>query len=251
MTPEEFDNAVAYNKAQYDAGNLTMAMLTQFGWEWQQARETLAPDAKLGPVTQGMAKTEMTPPLFVPGDVWKPWDGPLVAQPRTRAQVVEIFGNPGVGGVDQDWYRKNIIELHGSTNVKGIPERWYFKIHKLVEGYLREGFRRAGISSEYRVRRAGGWNYRSKRKDKLRSLSLHSWGIAFDLDADVNYAKYLNPNSLPKPWSPEWMKVWPNGVDKPFVDAMASCGWSWGGYWKLKDGYVDPMHWQFTGKRKV
>jgi hypothetical protein len=251
MTPAEFAEAVAYNKAQYDAGNLTIEMVTQFGLEWQLARETLEPDAKLGPVTQDMAKTEMTPPPPVAGEDWATWDGPMESQPKSRSQVVQIFGKPGTGHVNQAWYRENIVELQGENHVDGIPAKWYFKIHRDVEPYLREGFRRANISSDYVVVRAGGFNFRHIRKDPRRALSLHSWGIAFDLDAKVNYARYLDPKNLPVPWSPEWMKIWPKGVDKAFVDAMASCGWSWGGAWKLRDGFVDPMHFEWTGRHPV
>jgi len=251
MTPEEFAEAVTYNKAQYDAGNLTMAMITQVGLEWQKARETLVPDAKLGPITQNTITTEMTPPPFVPGDVWTPWDGPLESQPKTKAQIYAMFGNPGTGHVDPSWYRKNIVELQGENHVEGIPAKWYFKIHRLVEPYLREGFRRACISSDYTVKRAGGFVFRHMRMDPKRALSLHSFGIAWDIDSNVNFSKYLDPKNLPEPWSPEWMKIWPNGVDKAFVDAMASCGWSWGGAWKLKDGFVDPMHFEWTGIHPV
>lgn len=249
MTPEEFANAVIYNKAQYDAGNLTIEMLTQMGLEWQRARETLKPDAKLGPVTQSAIAVEMTPHPPVAGDAWTAWDGPLESQPKTKSQIYKMFGNPGTGHVNPSWYRKNIVELQGENHVEGIPAKWYFKIHRLVEPYLREGFRRAGISSDYVVKRAGGFNFRHMRMDPKRALSLHSFGIAFDLDASVNYSRYLK--NSPEPWSPEWMKIWPNGVDKAFVDAMASCGWSWGGAWKLKDGFVDPMHFEFTGTHDV
>ena len=251
MTPEEFAKAVAFNQKEYDAKRLTMEMVTQLGLHWQETHAPLKPDAWIGNATQSSITVALTPPPFVAGDVWKPWDGPLTKQPKTRSEVYDMFGNPGQGTASPAWERANIVELHGNTHVDGIPEVFYFKIHRLVEPYLREGFRRAGISSKYTVRRAGGYVFRHIRGDTKRPLSLHAFGIAFDVDADVNYAKYLDHENLPVPWSPQWMAIWPKGVDKAFVDAMASCGWSWGGAWKLKDGFVDPMHFEWTGIHPV
>lgn len=251
MTPEELAKAVAYNQKQFDAGNLTMEMITLMGEVWQRQHPPLKPDAFIGPATQNTLTLLLTPHPEVEGSEWEEWDGPLGSQPVTRSDVYAQFGNPGTGTADPKWERENIVELHGENHIDGIPAKWYFKIHRLVEPYLREGFRRANISSTYRVQRAGGYVFRHIRFDPKRPLSLHSFGIAFDIDADVNYARYLDPKNLPDPFSTEWMKIWPKGVDKAFVDAMASCGWSWGGAWKLKDGFVDPMHFEWTGRHEV
>lgn len=68
----------------------------------------------------------------------------------------------------------------------------------------------------------GCFNIRKKRG--LNSMSLHSWGIAIDMNAFENG---LNQDSK---WSTEFVKC--------FTDA----GFDWGGLWSRKD----PMHYQLA-----
>jgi hypothetical protein len=68
----------------------------------------------------------------------------------------------------------------------------------------------------------GCFNIRNKRG--LSSPSLHSWGIAIDVNAAWNQLN-MKPNLSP-------------GFVKCFIDA----GFDWGGTWKRKDG----MHFQLA-----
>lgn len=68
----------------------------------------------------------------------------------------------------------------------------------------------------------GCFNIRKMRG--LNAMSLHSWGIAVDINAFEN-----GLNQIPK-FSPEFVKC--------FTDA----GFDWGGTWKRKDG----MHFQLS-----
>ena len=68
----------------------------------------------------------------------------------------------------------------------------------------------------------GVFSIRSKRG--LGSLSLHSWAIAFDLNAAEN--------GLGKETK----------LSKEFVKAITDCGFDWGGVWTRKDG----MHFQLS-----
>ena len=82
-----------------------------------------------------------------------------------------------------------------------------------------ENVLKAGISDQLRTW-DGCFNIRAKRASK--SMSLHSWGIAIDINAAWNrFGK--------KPT-----------MSKELVDCFANAGFSWGGYWRTPDG----MHFQ-------
>lgn len=68
----------------------------------------------------------------------------------------------------------------------------------------------------------GCFNIRKKRG--LKSLSLHSWGIAIDINAAWNGLGKEPQMSL------------------ELVDCFVGAGFDWGGYWKRKDG----MHFQLS-----
>lgn len=68
----------------------------------------------------------------------------------------------------------------------------------------------------------GCFNIRAKRG--LASLSLHSWAVAFDVNAFEN-----GLNQIPK-------------LSEGFVKCITDAGFDWGGTWKRKDG----MHFQLS-----
>lgn len=69
----------------------------------------------------------------------------------------------------------------------------------------------------------GCFNIRNKRG--LSSYSLHSWGIAVDVNAFEN-----GLNQTPK-------------LSKQFVECFTTSGFDWGGTWKSR---VDGMHFQLS-----
>ena len=73
----------------------------------------------------------------------------------------------------------------------------------------------------------GCYNFRPKRGG--RTLSMHSYGIAIDLDPDNN--------EFGKKWKPD-SGMMPEEV----VDIFHAAGWTWGGLWKTGDA----MHFQAT-----
>jgi hypothetical protein len=242
----DYAEAVAYNGREIDQGDFTPRMIARLVEEWQKDRPPLKIDGKCGEKTQESILLDMPSPE-AKGHDWKPWDGPLERQPRNRTEVYELFGTPGPEG--SSWYKQNVIEVQGRNALPGVPPKWYVKLHEDVEPYAREGLRRAQISSSYEIERCGGFNYRHAQYDETKPLSYHSWGIAIDIDPGRNYAKrFKKPDCAPVPWSPEWTDIWPHGLDEPFVRAMESCGWSWGGWWK---NFCDPMHLEFVGKHSV
>jgi hypothetical protein len=239
-------SAETYNQKQLDSGALTIEMVTELGRYWQQGHG-LAVDGYIGPNTQSSIAAALAPPP-PPPPIWLPWDGPLAVQPKNRTEVYSMFGNPGTSAPNALWVAQNIVELHGASRLPGVPEVFYVKLHKDVEPYAREGLYRALSSSPYRIDRFGGYVFRHQQYNNDLPLSFHSWGIACDVDSDRNYSRTFELGQKPTPWSAAWMAIWPKGVDELFVNAMKSCGWSWGGDWKT---YVDPMHFEWVGSHPV
>lgn len=169
--------------------------------------------------------------------------GPLPHLPRTRADLTTMFGSPGTLTLDKAWERANIVDCHGTSgdhpSMPGVPAKWYFRTHRLAEPYFREALRRAQEAApDYRMERASSFNFRHQRHDPKRPLSAHSWGVAIDVDPALNFARTFTRGTRPAPWSPEWMKIWPKGLPRAFVEAMTSIGLTWGGWWLE----CDPMH---------
>jgi hypothetical protein len=249
--PINYDDAVNYNGREIADGDFSREMIVRLVEAWQVSNK-LTVDGKCGSTTQASILATIPPPAVVSGG-WAPWDGPLAKQPANRTEVYAMFGTPG--DEKSEWARQNIIEVQGVKAWPGVPGKWYVKIHKDVEPYAREGLRRAAASSPYVIERCGGYVYRFAQFNPKFGLSYHASGLALDFDDNRNGARRIAPKDLPKPWSPEWMKIWPKGVDEQFVLAMASCGWHWGGYWNLpgRDGlvFVDNMHFDWVGKYPV
>lgn len=176
--------------------------------------------------------------------------------PRER---LKYYGNPDGGDlVDEDWQAANIITCRDTNgnraSLPGVPVRFYFEIHKLVEPHARRALAAAQAASpEYEIERAASFVYRRQRHDtlekmredgrkKLRPLSLHAWGIAIDIDPNLNKAREFAPDKYPEPWGPAWLELWPKGLPQSFVEAFEREGWTWGGRWRE---FCDPMHFQW------
>lgn len=170
---------------------------------------------------------------------------PLPAPISSVAYRCKFYGDPGVklGAVDDDWRKRNIVEFHGGSALPGIPPHWYFQCHRFVAPHLRRALERARRDApEYEIVRAASFVFRHQRHDIRRPLSLHSWGIAIDIDAPQNQAREFAPGKTPRPFSAEWAELWPKGLPESFVAAFEAEGWTWGGRWR---GFVDPMHLQW------
>jgi len=246
MTPDEF------NQKQIDEGKVTGKHLTRLTKLWQE-NHLLDADAKLGKHTlHSVLNDEILDfdgsviddaPTDPTRQLWDVFDGPLSYIPRGRKDVYELFGNPSNGPkVDKKWLKENIRTYRKAMALPGVDPHRYVKLHKLAEPYVREALRRAALVSDYRITRFGAFNYRLMRSKN--KLSYHSFGIAFDINPPENPAiRYKYPKDKPVPWSDEWHEIRPNGMDKPFVDAIKSVGFGWGGDWKT---FADDMHFELV-----
>lgn len=180
----------------------------------------------------------MTPPPWAP---WHP-PAPLLSEPPLAKHVSRVFGDPGTPErPNGTWKHAHIIDVR---DLPGVPPKFYVEIHRAVEPHAREALRRAQLSAPgYAIERLGCFVLRHQRHDPHLPLSRHSWGIALDINAADNGARSFASGTTPAPWSPRWMRWWPQGIPEAFVLAMESCGWRWGGRWKA---FVDPMHFEYV-----
>lgn len=110
-----------------------------------------------------------------------------------------------------------------------------FKVNRYVAPYLLEaGKRLADAGIQYHAETGGGYSFRrtwgrpAEVDTTVHELSLHSWGVAIDINPGQNPPHETGFTNI----SPEMVRI------------MRECGWAWGGNWQ-GDQY-DPMHFQFA-----
>lgn len=138
----------------------------------------------------------------------------------TSAQCLKKWGDPAITTNELKYMTVWDIPAHLEIGV--IPKKLYcnkLMIHPLTQAFTNLIDR--GFVNELKTW-DGCFNVRKKRG--LKSLSLHSWGIAIDVNA-----------------------AW-NGLGKTptlssgFVKCFTDAGFDWGGTWTRKDG----MHFQLA-----
>ena len=271
MNQTQLDKAIVYNaKEEYD-GDLKPAHIVRMAQFWQEHHD-LNDDGKAGPQTQKSVDNSIDtvwdledpeePEEPCPSEEWPVWDGPGESQPASGEQK-GYFGDPetskGSNVMSRNWYRDNIIECHESlgNRLPGIPARWYIKVHWMVEPYLREALRRCAITCpDYVIERLGNYHFRHIQNNPSKPLSMHSFGVAFDVNSADNGVERYSRGGAPAAYSPEYMARWPNGVPAEFVQCFTSCGFAWGSDWN-EDGrtedhtFLDPMHFEWVARDGV
>ena len=156
----------------------------------------------------------------------------LPLPPKNRKELKAFTGKfkykelpGGFISIVDDWEKKNIVELQLPISaMNGKP--WKIKCNKKIKYLLSLLFfeyNRLGYEKEYPITQLGCFVPRHKMSNPKRGLSIHSYGLAIDINWKTNgFGK--------------------NG-DIPIYVVMLfeQYGFSWGGNWKTKD----PMHFEF------
>lgn len=151
--------------------------------------------------------------------------------PHGIDEIVRKYGHPGREALDEEWYEKytDVFELPVEMKLSWAPETRVRRLraHREVGLSLVDAI--AEVAWHYRERweefnhLGGVFNYRRKRGSG--ELSLHSWGVAID----------LNPH-LGRLGSREDAATYPRVI----VEIFEERGWRWGGRWARPDA----MHFQ-------
>lgn len=162
--------------------------------------------------------------------------------PETRAEVREIFGDPrprlnakGNLVATNPEFRKQIVPVEFPIWGGRIKRRVHYKLVDLIYDALTEVIFYVGceiypefnIGDSQQVKTLGTYCTRYIRGSKTKRLSLHSWGIA----VDINHRE--NRRGRPRKIKSDSLITW----------AFERRGFSWGGYWRGKS--CDPMHYEY------
>lgn len=159
------------------------------------------------------------------------WDAP----PRNMKELYEFAGkftyteHPSKRGwikILGDWEKKNIVatklrikDKNGNYWVVPCHKRIVWHLDKIFNEYVAKGYDKI-----YPVTQLGCFVPRHKLQDPSKSLSIHSWGLAVDINWKIN-------------------KVGTRGtMPLDVVSLFKQYGFNWGGVWTHPK---DPMHFQF------
>ncbi len=121
--------------------------------------------------------------------------------------------------ITNGWADKNIIK----ANLPVVGEQLMHVKMKPVFEAVMQNIKDRGLDKE--IRMFGCWSPRHKMHNPARGLSMHSWGIACDVNWDTNGVGKVGD------------------LDPSIVDSFERFGFQWGGRW----GYRDDMHLEYTG----
>lgn len=224
-----------WNLAQLDAEKIdrdVLGELIRCGARSIQASAGLKVDGLAGPATVDAIEEVLQRSKKAPqGHSAK---RPQYQVPIPRKNAIEsLYGSfsykqnpktPGAIIIDPKWVRENITGLTLHTGQK----IW---VHRLIAFELAELYEKACKVSGYTPRKIASWVPRHMRWDPKRSLSRHSWGIAFDIDWKENGVGMVD---TPLHRHPEW------------CETFRAAGWNCGIYWGSR--YNDPMHFERTAR---
>ena len=136
----------------------------------------------------------------------------------TSAQCLKKWGDPTI--VTNELKYMTVWDVPTHLEIGAIPKKLY--CNKLMIAPLIQAF--SNLIDKGLVNELKTWDgcFNVRRKRGLKSLSLHSWGIAIDINAAWN--------GLGKEPT----------MSKELVKCFTDAGFDWGGTWTRKDG----MHFQ-------
>lgn len=138
--------------------------------------------------------------------------------------TVTILGN---------WQKDNIVTITLAITDPTTNKFWKVQVHKKIQTIVQSLFKDyvdKGFEKVYKIYQIGGFVPRHKMNNPKRSLSIHAFGLALDLNWDHN-------------------KVGTNGsIPTDVVNLFKQYGFNWGGLWK---NLKDPMHFQYYAGEEV
>lgn len=169
----------------------------------------------------------------------KPGEAPAGLFPFFEKNLSRMFGSPS----SRDPFpQKNLTTIDFGEfasflgHVQTFNNKPFTSIygHWLLEEPLKKALRLVcdrGLAKELKTY-DGCWNIRPKKSGQ--GLSVHSWGLALDFNADT--CPFQDPSS------PTWPDL-VRDMSDDFVRCFAEAGFEWGGLWK---SVHDPMHFQLA-----
>lgn len=136
----------------------------------------------------------------------------------TSNQCLKKWGDPAI--VENELKYMTVWDVPNHLEIGVIPKKLY--CNKLMVDPLIKAF--TNILDRNLIKELKTWDgcFNVRRKRGLKSLSLHSWGIAIDINAAWN--------GLGKEPT----------ISEELVKCFTDAGFDWGGTWNRKDG----MHFQ-------
>ncbi len=149
----------------------------------------------------------------------------VLAPPAGLTGVHATYGIIAVLGgrivTPKHWESDNMTTI---SDFPGVNKRLY--VNKAIVAPLREALRLCIDRHDgYAIHSIGCFNPRPKRSNG-NELSLHSWGVAVDINPDKNPMGRPLVKDIPNEW----------------IAIFESCGWTWGGHFPI----ADPMHFQWA-----
>lgn len=179
-------------------------------------------------------------PLRSDGGTAAPTEAPPTAAPSGGVARTWLTGSAlgsRIGGFSYRWYEDGHIDpdpawVRANIVTASVPILGRVTCHRMIVPQLRAALaevRREGLASLIRVGEyAGCYNPRFIDRDPSRPLSLHAFGIAFDLNTSTNQLGTKGD------------------MDPRIVAIMNRWGFAWGGAWTTRP---DPMHFELYALR--
>ncbi len=160
----------------------------------------------------------------------------MIRVPRDYPEVIAFYGDPKFdprrGSIDATWERANMVMIHALAPC--VPRLY---VHRLIVEPLQRAMA-TSLMTGWEPRTMGCFSPRLKRGSKSPQVSLHTFGIAIDIDADANRLIVDCPPSDARRFTPGARTI-PDEV----VTAFAAEGFAWGGAFLSR---FDPMHFQLA-----
>jgi hypothetical protein len=136
----------------------------------------------------------------------------------TSAQCLKKWGDPAL--VENELKYMTVWDVPTNLEIGVIPKKLY--CNKIMVAPLSQAFTNLIDRNFVKELKTFDGCFNVRRKRGLTTMSLHSWGIAIDVNAAWN-GLHKTPQ-----------------LSAGFVKCFTDAGFEWGGTWKRKDG----MHFQ-------